>query len=131
MNKGNFWGFLSKDPAELQRFGDKVKGRIIVAVRRHIRGKDGHFQSDFIPVVTWGATAESCFKYLHKGSPVAVEYHLQSGQYDDAEGKRHFTLDVVADSIDFLPTGKTDQPRTSDESDPGGEFLPVDEETPF
>ena len=108
MNKGCFWGRLSKDPDDLVMRGEMAKGRIYVAVQRRKKNDDGTYTADFIPVTTWGKVAENCHKYLTKGRPVAVEYHLQSGSYDGQDGKRHFTLDVVADNVDFLPAAKSD-----------------------
>lgn len=111
MNRGSFWGFLTKDPEELKYFGENARGKMFVAVRR--RGKDnaGNYQSDFIPVVTWGKTAENCAKYLRKGSPVAVEYHIRTNSYDDDQGNRRFTLDIVADNVEFLPSKKDGAPQ--------------------
>jgi single-strand DNA-binding protein len=106
MNRGSFWGYLTKDPEELKYYGDNARGKVFVAVRRRSKDKDGNYQSDFIPVVTWGKTAENCAKYLRKGSPVAVEYHIRTDSYDDDQGKRRFTLDIVADNIEFLPSKK-------------------------
>ena len=104
MNRGSFWGYLTKDPEELKYYGENARGKIFVAVRRRTKDKNGEYQSDFIPVVTWGKTAENCAKYLHKGSPVAVEYHIRTDSYDDDQGKRRFTLDIVADGVEFLPS---------------------------
>ncbi len=61
--------------------------------------------ADFIRIVVWGRTAENCANYLSKGRLVAVQGRIQTGSYDDKDGKRVFTTDVVANNVEFLEWG--------------------------
>lgn len=61
--------------------------------------KDKEKQSDFINVIMWGKTAEFVSQYSEKGRLVIVEGHIQTGSYDNKEGKKVYTFDVVADNV--------------------------------
>ena len=61
--------------------------------------------ADFIRITVWGKTAENCANYLAKGRLVAVQGRIQTGSYDDKDGKRVFTTDVVANNVEFLEWG--------------------------
>lgn len=58
--------------------------------------------ADFIRVSVWGKQAESCAAYLGKGNLVAVNGRIQTRSYDDKDGNRVFTTDVVANGVEFL-----------------------------
>lgn len=59
-------------------------------------------ETDFIPIVVWKAQAEKCAKYLGKGKLAAVDGRLQIRTYEDSEGKKRTTAEVVADIVRFL-----------------------------
>lgn len=61
--------------------------------------------ADFIRIVVWGKSAEHCANYLVKGRLVAVNGRIQTGSYDDKDGKRVYTFDVVANNVEFLEFG--------------------------
>lgn len=77
-----------------------------IAVNRRFANQQGERETDFIPIVVWRTTAESCAKYLAKGNKVAVSGVLQTRRYEDKEGKRRTAFEVVADDVEFL-TPKT------------------------
>lgn len=58
--------------------------------------------ADFIKVTTWGKMAENVANYLVKGRLVAVQGRIQTGSYEDKDGKRVYTTDVVASQVQFL-----------------------------
>lgn len=97
-------GRLTKDP-ELREVGDdKSNTRFIVAAKRRYTVKEGAQNADFIPVVCWNKLAENVCTYCHKGSLVCVEGSLHSHAYDDENGQRVYSLDVNAESVEFLDT---------------------------
>lgn len=53
-------------------------------------------------VVVWGAMAETCAKYLEKGSTVAVQGRLAYREWKNAEGKEEHGTEIVADTVQFL-----------------------------
>jgi single-strand DNA-binding protein len=102
MNYSAYIGNLTKDPVLEKRGENKTSfTRITVAVKRP--GRDAG--ADFIPIQVWGAQAENVCKYLSKGRQVAVEAHTQTGSYTDKEGKTVYTIDIVANRVEFLGSG--------------------------
>ena len=53
-------------------------------------------------VVVWGKTAENCGKYLSKGRQAYVEGRLQTRQWEDQNGQKRYTTEVVAQNVLFL-----------------------------
>jgi single-strand DNA-binding protein len=66
-------------------------------------------------VVVWGKTAENCAKYLEKGRQCYVEGRLQTRSWDDKEGNKRYTTEIVANQVTFLGGG-----RGSDGASAGG-----------
>ena len=65
--------------------------------------------ADFIRVVTWGKLAENVANHTVKGRLVGVQGRIQTGSYEDKDGKRVFTTDVVSNSVEFLEWGDKQQ----------------------
>ncbi len=61
--------------------------------------------ADFIRIVVWGKQAENVANYVVKGRLVAVNGRIQTGSYDDKDGKKVYTFDVVANNVEFLEWG--------------------------
>jgi len=119
MNKSILIGRLTKDP-EL-RYGQTNNTAICsftLAVNR--RMQEG---TDFIPIVTFGKTAEFCSKHFTKGQQVAVVGKIQTRTWDDKDGKKHYATEVIADEVYFADSKKA------------GSEMPVndsgDDELPF
>jgi single-strand DNA-binding protein len=94
--------------------------------------KDGQDQgADFINIVTFGKLAENCANYLAKGRKTAVSGRINSGSYEDKDGKKVYTVDVIANSVEFLEWGDKKESSGTDFSDMDG-FHPVDDsDIPF
>ncbi len=58
--------------------------------------------ADFIRIVAWAKTAELCANYLTKGSQVAVQGSINTGQYKTQSGETRYTTDVVANNVEFI-----------------------------
>lgn len=80
-----------------------------LAVDRPFSNKDGEKEADFLPIVVWRKQAESCAKYIGKGSLVAVDGRMQTRNYEK-DGRRVYITEVVADSVRFLDSRKKQQP---------------------
>ena len=104
-NRAIIAGNLTKDPEVRQTVNKKTYARFTVAVNNTWRNANGEVQenTDYINVVAWGAIAETCGKYLKKGSPVLVEGRIRTGSYDakDGSGKR-YTTEVYMDNMVML-----------------------------
>ena len=98
MNVVTLIGNLATDVDLREVPGDRKVASFVLAVDR--RGEDAG--ADFVRVSAWGKQAESCARYLAKGRRVAVDGRLRSSSWEDADGKRRRSLDVVANHVQFL-----------------------------
>jgi single-strand DNA-binding protein len=63
---------------------------------------NGREKAEYHAVIAWERLADICAQYLAKGAMVAVEGRLQTRQWDDDAGKRHWKTEVVAASVEML-----------------------------
>ena len=123
LNRAIIAGNLARDPEVRYTLNKKAYARFTVAVNNRYKDANGEWKdtADYIPVIVWGNQAESCGKYLKKGSPVLVEGRIQTGSYDakDGSGKR-YTTDLNADKVIFLGSreGGSDSGSRSSSSSP-------------
>lgn len=133
MNNVVLIGRLTKDP-ELAYGGqnsDIAVCRFTLAVDRPTQDK----AADFIRIVVFRKQAETAHQYLKKGRQCAVEGRIQTGSYNDREGKTVYTTDVVANRVQFLsPNGSSGQqkPHGQPEFEPVPDaFVNCDDDIPF
>jgi len=102
MNRVTLVGRLTAKP-ELRYTGSNLPyARFSIAVNRTFRNNEGQTEADFINVVVWRKQAENVCNFLDKGRLVSVDGRLQTGSYTDKDGNKRYTVDVVADSVQFL-----------------------------
>lgn len=100
LNNVVIMGRLTKD-VELRKAGDHKVTNFTVAVDRNFVDEDGERQADFIRCVAWNGTAEFIEKYFRKGSMIALTGWIQTGSYEDEDGKTVFTTDIVVNTVSF------------------------------
>lgn len=110
MNRIVLVGRLTKDP-EMKVFKEsgRMVTKFILAVDRPFKNTEGERDADFIPVSFWGKRAEILNDYLTKGRMISVTGRLQTGSYEDNEGKRRFVAEVIADEFQFIDAKKTEE----------------------
>ena len=114
MNRVMLIGRLTAKP-ELRYTGSNVPySRFTVAVNRTFNNNNGERETDFINCIIWRKQAENVCNYLDKGSLVSVEGRIQTGSYDDKDGNKRYTTDIVADSVQFLESRSQSQNRLND-----------------
>ena len=125
MNAVNIIGRLTKDIELRYTSGNEPKAvvRTNIAVRRDADN------ADFVPVIIFGKQAENCEKYLKKGSLVGIEGRLQSGKYEK-DGKTIYTLDVIANRVEFLQTGEN-APKAKTNDPVPEKFEALEDDIPF
>ena len=103
MNKVILMGRLTRDPeVRYSTSGDSqlAIARYTLAVdRRFIR--DGEQTADFIRCVAFGRSGEFAEKYFHQGTKIVAEGRIQTGSYQDKEGRTVYTTDVVVENQEF------------------------------
>lgn len=102
LNKIVLMGRLVRDP-ELRRTGSGTAvASFTLAVDRDFAPKDGgDKQTDFIDIVAWRGTAEFVTKYFTKGRMAVVEGRLQIRPWEDKDGNKRRSAEVVADNVYF------------------------------
>lgn len=65
--------------------------------------------ADFFTITAWGKLGEFAKNYLHKGTKIVFEAHLQNNNYTDANGKKVYRDQYVADSIEFAESKKAQE----------------------
>jgi single-strand DNA-binding protein len=100
MNKIVLLGRLTRD-IELRQAGETSVANFSLAVNRTFK-RDGEPDADFFNCVAFGKRAETLAQYVHKGNQLAIEGHVQMGQYTNKEGANVKTFDVMVDGFDFI-----------------------------
>lgn len=100
LNHITIMGRLARDP-ELRRTGSGVAvASFTVACERDF-GQDGKKETDFIDCVAWRQTGEFVSKYFRKGNMIVVSGRLQIRNWNDKDGNKRRSAEVVADNCYF------------------------------
>ncbi len=117
MNRVVLIGRLTGKP-ELRYTGSNLPyTRFSIAVNRNYSNAQGQRETDFINIVAWRKQAENVCNFLNKGSLISVDGRIQTGSYDDKDGNKRYTTEVVADTVQFLETRAQSQNRTSNSNE--------------
>lgn len=73
----------------------------------------GRPTADFPRVVVWGQMAENLARYCGKGSQIGVVGRIETGSYEDKDGKTVYTTDIVAENVEFLSKSTQDESKDS------------------
>ena len=148
MNKVILLGRLTRDPEVKYTSGAEPMAvcRYTLAVNRsYSKDKGKEQEADFINIVAFGKRGEWASKYFHKGQQVAVVGELRTNSYDDKDGKRQWSANVVVSEQHFAGSKPQEAQQGSSYTPPGvypqapqgggQEFDPVygdgDEDLPF
>lgn len=100
MNKVLLTGRLTRDP-ELRSLASGSSVAQFVVATNEFRG-NGKERAEYHNVVVWDRLAEICGQFLGKGQQVLVEGRLQTRQWDDDRGTRHWKTEIVGSSVEML-----------------------------
>ena len=135
VNKVLIIGRLGTDPEVKAVSPTQNVARLSVATSETWNDREGQKQerTEWHRVVVWGKLAEICGKYLSKGRQVYVEGRLQTRSWEDQQGQKRYTTEIVANNVQFL--GATGEARDNSSSSPES-FGPepnfnTEEEIPF
>ena len=102
LNKVILMGRLVADPELRHTQSGIAVVSFRVAVDRNYRSADASAQTaDFIDVVAWRNTAEFVAKWFTKGKMIIVSGSIQSRNWTDKDGNKRYTVEVVADEVQF------------------------------
>lgn len=104
LNKVMIIGHLGRDPEMRYTPSGRPVTTFTVATSRSWNTADGerHNETEWFNVVTWGNLAEICKQYLTKGQQVYIEGRLQTRRWDDNEGIKHTSVEIVANEMMIL-----------------------------
>jgi single-strand DNA-binding protein len=104
LNKVMVIGHLGREPEMRYTPSGRPVTSFSVATTRTWNSPDGERreETEWFNVVSWGNLAEICKQYLTKGQQVYIEGRLQTRRWEDQEGKKHFTTEVVANEMIML-----------------------------
>lgn len=106
MNKVILIGRLTKDPEIRYTTKNNPVASFSLAVNRDYINENGEREADFINIVVWNKQAENCSKYINKGSQISIEGRIQTRSYEDKNGEKRYTTEVIADQVHFLDNKK-------------------------
>ena len=133
VNKVILIGNLGADPEKRVTGSGQVVANFNIATTERWNDKSGQRQerTEWHRIVVWGPQAENCAQYLSKGRPVYIEGSLRTRQWDDKEGIKRYTTEVVAQRVQFLgsPQGQSGERR--DNSAPAFDAGGNTNNTPF
>ena len=102
MNKVILMGRLTRDPeVRYTQTNNTLVASFTLAVNRRFVRQGEERQADFINIVAWGKLGEFCSKYYKKGQQVAITGRIQTRNWDDDQGQKHYVTEVVAEEAYF------------------------------
>lgn len=141
MNKVILMGRLTRDPEVRYSQGTEPMAiaRYTLAVDRRGRRDENGQNADFISCVAFSRNAEFAEKYFRKGTKIAITGRIQTGSYNDREGRKVYTTDVVIEDQEFAESKSSQNGGNAqappEQSDAGDGFMNIpdgiDEELPF
>lgn len=107
VNKVILVGNLGSDPELRYTQGGHAVANFNIATNERWTDKEGktNERTEWHKIVVWGRQAENCEKYLSKGRQVFIEGRLQTRDWEDKDGNKRFTTEIVANNVQFLSSG--------------------------
>ncbi|KAA3661650.1 MAG: single-stranded DNA-binding protein [Calditrichaeota bacterium] len=104
VNKVILIGNLGKDPELRYTQSGQAVASFSLATNESWKGKDGSQQekTEWHNIVLWARQAELANEYLKKGSMVYIEGRLQTRNWDDKDGVKHYITEIVGQNMQFL-----------------------------
>lgn len=126
LNKVMIIGRLGRDPEMRYTPSGRPVTTFSVATSRTWTTSEGErkVETEWFNIVAWGSLAEICKQYLTKGQVVYVEGRLQTRHWDDNEGNKHTSVEIVANEMIMLTEKREAEDQLSTE-------ISEDEEFPF
>ena len=104
LNKVQIIGHLGRDPEMRYTPSGQAVTTFTVAVSRSWNSGEceRHSETEWFNIVAWGNLAETCKQYLSKGQQVYIDGRLQTRRWDDKEGVKHTSVEIVASEMMML-----------------------------
>lgn len=118
LNKVMLMGPLGADPETRDANGTLI-ANLSLATSRKYKDRNGQQveETEWHRVVLFGRTAEIAQEWLKKGSCIFVEGRLRTRQYEDRQGQKRFTTEIVGETMQFV-NGNRDGQQSHQQSQP-------------
>jgi single-strand DNA-binding protein len=135
VNKAILVGNLGDDPEQRFTPSGTAVANFRLATHEQWTNKDGERaeRTEWHRIVAWGRLGEICGEYLRKGSQVYIEGRLQTRSWEDRDGNKRYTTEIVAQTMQMLGSpAKAGKAKTQDEGFPSEEPMAIpDDDIPF
>jgi single-strand DNA-binding protein len=139
INKVILIGRLGSDPEVRYTPSGVAVANFSIATSEEWKDKDSgerRERTEWHRIVAWRRLGEICGEYLSKGKQIYVEGRLQTRDWEDRDGNKRYTTEIIASDVQFLGTRDSSEParpRGSSSTDiqgmpPQG---PGDDDIPF
>ena len=125
MNKVILMGRMVKDPELKYTPSNVAVVTFPIAVDRRFQKQGEERQADFINIVAWRTTAEFVSKWFKKGQLIALRGSIQTRNWEDSEGVKHYVTEVVADEVYFAGGKKETATEGEKPQEPQSDFIDV------
>ena len=124
LNKVMIIGNLGRDTEMRYTPSGRPVTTFSVATTRSWTTSDGERrkETEWFNVVAWGGLAEICNQYLTKGQQVYIEGRLQTRRWEDSEGKKHSSTEIVANEMIILGDRREGQGSDQEDDNDNEEF---------
>ena len=104
VNKAILVGNLGGDPELRYTPSGTAVANFTLATHEQWKGKDGEKgeRTEWHRIVAWSRLGEICGEYLHKGSQVYIEGRIQTRSWEDRDGNKKYTTEIIAQSMQML-----------------------------
>ncbi len=127
LNKVIMIGRVGREPEMRYTPSGRPVTTYTIAVNRSWNTSDGerHYETDWFNVVTWGNLAEICKQHLTKGQLVYIEGRLQTRYWEDSDGNKHSSTEIIANEMILLGDRREVEDSSADEN------IEMDQELPY
>ena len=124
LNKVMIIGNLGRDTEMRYTPSGRPVTTFSIATNRSWNTSDGERrkETEWFNVVAWGSLAEICNQYLTKGQQVYIEGRLQTRRWEDSEGQKHSSTEIIANEMIMLGERRDGKPGDQDEANENEDF---------
>ena len=114
MNKVILMGRFTGDPELRYTNNNKPVTNFSIAINKRVNGES---KADYINCIAWNTTAEFITKYFKKGQAIALVGRLQNRSYEDKEGNKRYSIDVVIEEVEFVGNKPGEEKQTKEDKE--------------
>lgn len=119
INKVILIGNVGKDP-EIKKFGETTAAKFSLATTERYKNKDGETvdTTEWHRVVVFGNLAGVVERYVRKGKMLYIEGKIRTSSWEDGNGEKKYSTEIIADKLQMLGKKDDEQPREKTQTRP-------------